>query len=114
VVERLWSAVIGKWGIVVGLVGLWVGVHLSWANWLAWDWRPGAPLVVVAALGLLAGGGYWLTRSVVARRLIVLGVFSAGIILSLIRGPLDWGLTAPYSPEPYNGILQKVELKYHP
>ncbi|MBI3763176.1 MAG: hypothetical protein HY260_15120 [Chloroflexi bacterium] len=58
--------------------------------------------------------GYALSRSVHLRRLIVLGVIIAGVALSLVRGPLDWGLTAPYSPEPYNGILQLVEAKYHP
>lgn len=116
--EQLWLGRHRVWGLFIALVGLYVGAMLSWADWVGAKWQPGAPLSVAVLIGLLAGGGYALAPSrpggASRRRLIVIGVVAAGVVLSLVRGPLDWGLTAPYSPEPSNGVLQTVEARYHP
>lgn len=116
--EQLWLGRHRGWGLFLLLVGLYVGAMLSWADWVGGKWQPGAPMSIAVAIGLLAGGGYVLAPSAPAgtgwRRLIVLGVVAAGVVLSLVRGPLDWGLTAAYSPEPSNGVLQTVEARYHP
>jgi hypothetical protein len=111
--EELWRARRWQWGLFLAGLGLYVGVMLSWAGWFAGRLQPGAPLAAAAALGVAAGAGYTLARPA-GRRWIVTGVVAAGIALSLMRGPLHWGLSAPYSPEPYNGVLEVVEATYHP
>ena len=105
---RLWGAT----GIM--LVGAYVYVMLGWQHWLtAWVF-PGRWGTVALLGGLAAGTLYMLGWGPAMRRWGVLGVVGLGVCVSLVRGPLHWGMFVYEEPGSINPHRREIEALYHP
>lgn len=114
VLERWWQARDGRWGSLMAFTGIWVGLGLSWADWVNGALRPGWPSAIAALVGCACGAVYAFSRSAAMRRAVVVAVIGLAVLLSLVRGPLHWGRFAAFGPEPRSWVLEQIQTQYHP
>jgi len=106
--SRLW----GTAGII--LVGIYVYVMFGWQQWMTAWVLPGRWGSIALLGGLAAGLVYLLGRGSSLRQWSVLGVAGLGVCLSLVRGPLHWGMFAYEEPGSINPHRREVEALHHP
>ena len=107
-VRRLWGAI----GII--LVGAYMYVMLGWQHWLTAWVLPGRWGTIVMLGGLAAGLLYLFGRGPSLRHSAVIVVAGMGVCLSLVRGPLHWGMFAYEEPGSINPHRREIEALYHP
>ena len=106
--SRLW----GTAGII--LVGIYVYVMFGWQQWMTAWVLPGRWGSIALLGGLASGLLYLLGRGASLRQWAVLGVAGLGVCLSLVRGPLHWGMFAYEEPGSINPHRREIEALYHP
>ncbi len=106
--DRLWGAA----GII--MVSAYVYVMLGWQHWLTvWE-APGRWGSISVLGGLASGLLYLFGRGPSIRKWGVYGLVGIGVSLSMVRGPLDWGMFAYEEPGSINPHLREIEALYHP
>ncbi|HAJ05969.1 MAG TPA: hypothetical protein DCL76_05400 [Chloroflexi bacterium] len=92
---------------------LYVYFMLGWKLWLS-DWvMPGRWGTVVLIIGFWSPLLFWIGKSCWVRRFGVLMVFCVGVCLSIVRGPLHWGMFAYEEPGNINTFREQIETIYH-
>lgn len=118
--ERLWfgaeTRLLGRLRGATGimLVGSYVYFMLGWQHWLITWVLPGRWGTIALLGGLAMALLYLLGSSSSLRRCGVIGVLGLGVILSVVRGPLHWGMFAYEEPGSINLHRREIEALYHP
>ena len=95
------------------LTGLYTAFMFGWQRWPD-EWIfPGTPGALMLLFGSVTGGLYAFGLKVWMRRSAVVALVLGGVVLSLVRGPLQWGKFAD-EPSLTNPGLHAVEVFYHP
>ena len=104
-----------SWGAAaIFIVSVYLYLMLGWQHWLfAWEF-PGRLGSIALLIGLASGLLYLFGRYSSFRRGSILLVAGVGVWLSLVRGPLHWGLFAYEEPGSINPHLREIETMYHP
>ncbi|MFQ5408136.1 MAG: hypothetical protein ACE5FI_06910, partial [Anaerolineales bacterium] len=110
--ERRVHYVIGAFAFAS--IGIYTFFMFGWQRWPdQWIW-PGMPGVMVLSFALAFAAVYAFVPVLQIRRAAVVGLVLMGVVLSLVRGPLQWGVFAYAEPGPTNPNLHDVEVMYHP
>ena len=105
---RVWGAT----GII--MVGAYMYFILGWQQWLTAWVVPGRWGSIVILGAMTCGLSYLFGRGPALRRWGILGVAGMGVCISLVRGPLHWGMFAYEEPGSINPHRSEIEALYHP